>query len=93
MQYLDGCAALSAQAASSVDVDGELRLVSHYAGHVLGAVMVSAECHGQRVVYTGDFNTTGARVHAHVRTKAQHTFLLFLEVRSLALSYPLATPH
>ena len=92
----------------SVAVDTDLRLASHYAGHVLGAIMVSAEWYaaarraspkasqprarrgartalpfsaalpsahlsqrvpgrllrpslGQRVVYTGDFNTTADR--------------------------------
>ena len=46
---------------ATIHVDGQLRLATHYAGHVLGAVMFSATCFGQRVVYTGDFNTTADR--------------------------------
>ena len=45
----------------TVQVDDELRLCTYYAGHVIGAVMVSAESLGQRVVYTGDFNTVADR--------------------------------
>jgi integrator complex subunit 11 len=45
----------------TIHVDDELRLCTHYAGHVVGAVMVSAECLGHRVMYTGDFNTVADR--------------------------------
>ena len=42
-------------------VDEHLNLQMHHAGHVLGAIMVGAECLGQRALYTGDFNLTSAR--------------------------------
>jgi putative mRNA 3-end processing factor len=33
------------------------------AGHILGAGMVSAECKGKKVFYTGDFNSIPTRLH------------------------------
>lgn len=45
----------------TVWVNEHLRLETHYAGHVLGAVMISVQCLGQRVLYTGDFNLTADR--------------------------------
>ena len=45
----------------TIIVDDDLELRTHYAGHVLGAVMVSVCCGGQSIVYTGDFNSTADR--------------------------------
>lgn len=45
----------------TVEVFEELRFTAYYAGHVLGAVMIHAECGGQSIVYTGDFNTSADR--------------------------------
>ena len=45
----------------TIDVGEGLALSTYYAGHVLGAVICCAECRGQRVVYTGDVNTTPDR--------------------------------
>ena len=56
---------------ATVQVDDALSLVTHYAGHVLGAVMVAAECLGQRILYTGDFNMTADRHLGSARPPAR----------------------
>jgi integrator complex subunit 11 len=38
-------------------INDSLKITFYYAGHVIGAVMVHLEYHGQSVLYTGDFNT------------------------------------
>ena len=63
----------------TITVDDQLTLTTHYAGHVLGAVMVSATCRGQRVVYTGDFNTTADRHLASARIPRLNPHLLITD--------------
>lgn len=40
----------------SIQVNPDLRITAHIAGHVLGAVMWEVEAHGRSILYTGDFS-------------------------------------
>lgn len=63
----------------TVWVDEQLSFQAHHAGHVLGAVMISVQCLGQRVLYTGDFSLAGDRHMGATRVDIAEPHLLITE--------------